>query len=74
MGATRISSIAGRPGEEEEGSELEVGWVEETRDFASAITASARWRDCERMEELDSRFEFKVVREEISACRVEIAA
>lgn len=58
----------------EAGSELEEGWAEETRDWASAMTASARWRDCWRTEVLDSRVELRVFREEISPWRVVIAA
>jgi hypothetical protein len=55
----------------------EEGWavvlVLLARDWASAMTASARWRDCWRTEEFDCRVEFRVVREEISVCRVAIA-
>lgn len=58
----------------EAGSELEDGWAEETRVWASAMTASARWRDCWRTEVLDSRVELRVFREEISPWRVVIAA
>lgn len=60
--------------EEAEASTADGGVAgEESRRWASAMTASARRRECWRMWVLESRVEFRLFRVAISRCRVVVA-
>jgi len=55
-------------------AEADVGdWDEERRVWASAITVSARWRECWRIDVFDWRVVLRDFSEEISACSVAMA-
>lgn len=68
-GADADAVVVGDEGAVDDGG----GLLLEIRERASAITASARWRDCCRTVMLDCSVFWKSVRELISFCNVAMA-